>query len=227
MPESIWEDPRITAYVLGEMSDPQRHDFEIEVEANPELAAAVEEARTVTEQLASLYGDETIPSLEGERRAAIAAGGAAVACPGSPAFVEAHRIGACRRCRDAVDARCCTADVSAAPGGEASDDGSGRLRVNRFKRVMNNRFHRCFDRVPGVSNSMRLQNRSTSPVRSRRAFLDSPSLFRLPPVVRPEVQMRRRVKVRASRFSEKAHRRISRALDRGQCARRRLRLRNR
>ena len=76
MSESIWDDPRITAYVLGEMSDQERHDFEIEMEADGELASAVEEARTVTDQLASLYGDETIPSLGDERRAAIVAGGA-------------------------------------------------------------------------------------------------------------------------------------------------------
>ena len=61
MSESIWDDPRITAYVLGEMSDQERQDFEIAIEANRELAAAVEEARTVTGQLASLYGDERSP----------------------------------------------------------------------------------------------------------------------------------------------------------------------
>lgn len=75
MSESIWDDPRITAYVLGEMSTQERADFEVQVSSNHELAAAVEEARAVTGQLASLFGAESIPSLDRDRRAAIVSGG--------------------------------------------------------------------------------------------------------------------------------------------------------
>ncbi len=74
MTESIWNDPRITAYVLGEMSDQERRDFESEMESSNELASAVEEARTVTAQLSSLYETESIPPLDEPRRAAIVDG---------------------------------------------------------------------------------------------------------------------------------------------------------
>ena len=74
MTESIWNDPRITAYVLGEMTDKQRRDFESEIESSSELASAVEEARTVTAQLNSLYETEAIPALDEPRRAAIVDG---------------------------------------------------------------------------------------------------------------------------------------------------------
>lgn len=74
MTESIWNDPRITAYVLGEMSDQERRDFESEMESSNELASAVEEARTVTAQLSSLYETESIPPLDEPRRAAIVGG---------------------------------------------------------------------------------------------------------------------------------------------------------
>ncbi len=75
MSESIWDDPRITSYVLGEMPDQECREFEREIASNQQLAAAVDEARVVTDQLASLYGGESIPSLEVDRRAAIVAGG--------------------------------------------------------------------------------------------------------------------------------------------------------
>ena len=55
MSESTWDDPRITAYVLGELPEQELADFESELESNTELAAAVEEARSVTGQLESLY----------------------------------------------------------------------------------------------------------------------------------------------------------------------------
>ncbi len=58
MSESTWDDPRITAYVLGELPEQELADFESELESNAELAAAVEEARSVTGQLESLYASE-------------------------------------------------------------------------------------------------------------------------------------------------------------------------
>lgn len=71
MSESIWDDPRITSYVLDEMSESERAAFEAEIESSGELAAAVEEARMVTEQLASLYQEESVPGLDRDRRASI------------------------------------------------------------------------------------------------------------------------------------------------------------
>lgn len=75
MSKSIWNDPRITAYVLDELPDQQRQAFELELESNRELAAAVEEAGSVTGQLAALYAAESTPPLDRDRRAAILAPG--------------------------------------------------------------------------------------------------------------------------------------------------------
>jgi len=71
MSEATWNDPRITAYVLGELSADEQAVFETELEENPELAAAVDEARNVTGQLAEFYAAETTPPLDAERRQAI------------------------------------------------------------------------------------------------------------------------------------------------------------
>lgn len=51
--KTIYEDPRITAYVLGEMSDRDRAKFEKEIHDSPELARAVEEMK----ESASLFGE--------------------------------------------------------------------------------------------------------------------------------------------------------------------------
>lgn len=67
----LWDDPSITAYVLGELGDDEASAFETRLSGNPELAAAVEQARGVTGQLESLFAGEPSESLESERRAAI------------------------------------------------------------------------------------------------------------------------------------------------------------
>ncbi len=71
MSESTWDDPRITAYVLGELPEHELADFESELESNSELAAAVEEARSVTGQLETLYASEATVTLDDQRREAI------------------------------------------------------------------------------------------------------------------------------------------------------------
>ncbi len=76
MSESIWDDPRITAYVLGELSGDERTAFESACDSNPSLAAAVDEARGVTNQLQNLYAGESTPPLDAQRRDAIVGGNA-------------------------------------------------------------------------------------------------------------------------------------------------------
>lgn len=73
MSDSIWNDPRITAYALGELSGDERAKFESEIALNAELAAAVEEARALTEQLQSHFAQEPGPPLDTARRQAILA----------------------------------------------------------------------------------------------------------------------------------------------------------
>lgn len=62
-----WDDPRVTAFVLGELPDNESAQFTQEMNANPELAAAVEEARAVTEQVESFFHSAAVPPLETNR----------------------------------------------------------------------------------------------------------------------------------------------------------------
>lgn len=74
MNENLWDDARITAYVLDELSGEQRSRFEDELRRNEKLAAAVDEARTVTGRVAVLFRDESTAGLDDERRATILGG---------------------------------------------------------------------------------------------------------------------------------------------------------
>ncbi|TWU47453.1 von Willebrand factor [Rubripirellula tenax] len=73
-PSSPWDDSRITAYVMNELSDDQRVAFEKELKGNGELSAAVDEARLVTDKLAGLFAAESAPVLSDNRRDEIASG---------------------------------------------------------------------------------------------------------------------------------------------------------
>lgn len=69
-----WDDPRITAYVMDELGGEDKAAFEDEMADSAELAAAVDEARTVTQALAGLFAAEPAPELDGDRRDAIVSG---------------------------------------------------------------------------------------------------------------------------------------------------------
>lgn len=62
-----WDDPRVTAFVLGELPENEAAQFTEEMNANPELATAVEEARAVTEQVESFFHSTAVPPLESNR----------------------------------------------------------------------------------------------------------------------------------------------------------------
>ncbi|KLU04555.1 Von Willebrand factor type A domain protein [Rhodopirellula islandica] len=62
-----WDDPRVTAFVLGELPENEAAQFTEEMNANPELATAVEEARAVTEQVESFFQSAAVPPLESNR----------------------------------------------------------------------------------------------------------------------------------------------------------------
>ncbi|MEM9586647.1 MAG: von Willebrand factor type A domain-containing protein, partial [Planctomycetota bacterium] len=68
MSDSHWNDPRITAYALGELSDEQEQAFESELANCPELQAAVDEVRLLTGKLESHFAAEEMPVLEPSRR---------------------------------------------------------------------------------------------------------------------------------------------------------------
>lgn len=84
MNENLWDDSRITAYVLDELSGEQRSRFEDELKQNEKLAAAVDEARAITGRVAMLFGEESTPPLDDERRSAILS--ATAGRPEKPAF---------------------------------------------------------------------------------------------------------------------------------------------
>jgi len=76
MAESIWNDPRITAYVLGDLSDEEKTKFENELGSDPELSDAVAEARGVTEQLRTHFASERAAVLDTGRRQTVLAAAA-------------------------------------------------------------------------------------------------------------------------------------------------------
>ena len=65
---SIWDDARITAYVMGELSAEETSVFEQAISDDPELSAAVDQARQVTDELQSLYAGESHGTLDHNRR---------------------------------------------------------------------------------------------------------------------------------------------------------------
>ena len=69
-----WDDSRITAYVMEELCGEDKAAFEKEMAESGELAAAVDEARSVTRTLAGLFAAEATPELDGDRRDAIVSG---------------------------------------------------------------------------------------------------------------------------------------------------------
>jgi len=73
MAESIWNDPRITAFALGELSGDEKAKFEAEIAASGDLAAAVEQTRELTRQLQTHFAAEQTPPLDDERRKEILA----------------------------------------------------------------------------------------------------------------------------------------------------------
>jgi len=64
-------DPRITAYALGEMSDKERKAFEKEIEGSPEAREAIEEVRHMAEVLKQELCQEPTASLTPDERRAV------------------------------------------------------------------------------------------------------------------------------------------------------------
>ncbi len=67
-PNELWDDPRITAYVMNELSPSETTQFEAEMQQQPLLANAVDEARRVTEKLTGFYAEMPTSTLDANRR---------------------------------------------------------------------------------------------------------------------------------------------------------------
>ncbi|MBT6153351.1 MAG: hypothetical protein HOH82_01520, partial [Planctomycetaceae bacterium] len=70
-------DPRLTAYVLGELDDSERQDVEQQIQRCAETRAAVEEIRETVGMLTSALANEPTDALSDDQRTAIAAEAAA------------------------------------------------------------------------------------------------------------------------------------------------------
>ena len=70
--KEAWDDDRITAYVMQELTPEETTAFEAEMQARPELAVAIDQARNVTDQLASFYASLPVTTLDANRREVIA-----------------------------------------------------------------------------------------------------------------------------------------------------------
>ena len=65
------DDPRLTAYVLGELDDAERIELDRELAASPELQAEVNAIRQTTDLLADGLQTEAVTELNDEQRTAI------------------------------------------------------------------------------------------------------------------------------------------------------------
>ncbi len=57
------EDPRLTAYALGELDDNEMREFELEIDGSPEALSAIEDVRAVARLMAQSLGQESGPAL--------------------------------------------------------------------------------------------------------------------------------------------------------------------
>ena len=76
MTDSIWDDSRITSYVLGELPEEERAAFEREMGDNASLKSAVDEARSVTDRVGSFFDNEAAQQLDESHRTQILQGAA-------------------------------------------------------------------------------------------------------------------------------------------------------
>ena len=67
------DDPKYTAYVLGELSDSERADIDAELQANPQAAALAAEIHSTTARLLQALHAEPLPALSEAQRDAVLA----------------------------------------------------------------------------------------------------------------------------------------------------------
>ena len=88
----IWNDERITAYVLGELSADEATQLESEMRSNADLSQAVDEAKRITSQLSSMFASEPPMSLNSIKREELFAAPATVNRQNEPLKPTASRF---------------------------------------------------------------------------------------------------------------------------------------
>ncbi|MCB1105109.1 MAG: hypothetical protein KDK74_10290, partial [Cephaloticoccus sp.] len=58
------EDPRLTAYALGELEEAERAEVEALVQNSPDAQAVVEDIRATAAQLEAVLSDEPLPAVK-------------------------------------------------------------------------------------------------------------------------------------------------------------------
>ncbi len=71
MAKQVWDDPRITAYVLGELNGNERVAFERLLDQDAELQQAVNEAERVKREVGSFLQASPVPSLSASQKARV------------------------------------------------------------------------------------------------------------------------------------------------------------
>ena len=93
--DSHLDDPRLTAYALGELDDPaDRAEIEELLKTSPEARAYVEDMGGLADTLASELTAEPAPTLTGTQRDAVLggdAGGDVISVPRRPGAVTGRR----------------------------------------------------------------------------------------------------------------------------------------
>lgn len=96
MQPSTWNDERITAYVMGELSPSETAQIKADMRTNTDLATAVDEARMVTKQLTAMFAAESPMLLDDIKRKEILGAPIAISTP-PMAVPETASRGAARR----------------------------------------------------------------------------------------------------------------------------------
>ena len=68
MSDPIWDDPTVTAYILGELPKEEAQVFEARIQEDAELAAVIAEARSVTDRLQAMPNSVTIRRLDSNKQ---------------------------------------------------------------------------------------------------------------------------------------------------------------
>lgn len=133
-------DPRLTAFVLGELDEQETQAIQKEVEESLELKQAVEEIRATTELLVKQFADEPVGSLTDEQRATILAAGSSTTTP-KKVNAKSHSVSPTYRRRWAIGAIAASLalvlgsmiyhsiDWSANPGVAKNEDGKKIAKV--------------------------------------------------------------------------------------------------
>jgi Ca-activated chloride channel family protein len=80
-PSDYSDDPRLTAYVLGELDTAEAAELAREIETNPDMQAAVDELRELIGDVTTALETEATPQLAAEQRASLETASVALAGP--------------------------------------------------------------------------------------------------------------------------------------------------